>query len=218
MALNCFSKEDLKNLYGKAKTFLNSGYYSYFDCEVFYRNKDPEYFEDILNSGGLMTKIMNDNGGDKRSPINGCLEGLFFLANVDYTSQEPPTSSPFGSKRLSIPAFILLENTNLYFADFYCMNNAHYMIIVLAEKHSDEDLFCRTKLLPLRKDNPFLKMVGNQLKINGRVWVEIFYADNINLSYCLAQGATFTNTDVTFQGHSTPNGIPKKPGCDICNL
>ena len=67
--------------------------------------------------------------GDGRSPINGEICGLFFLANVDYNVD----ASPFGTSRLLVQATVMLHQApNVYFADFYCMNRKdHYVSMTL---------------------------------------------------------------------------------------
>ena len=131
------------------------------ECKWVYRNQAGSYFTSILeNQAGLMKVVMKDQSGDPRSPINGKLSGLFFMAKNE--NGQPQANSPFGPFRLQIPSTVLLEETtNLYFTDFYCMQGqAHYVTLVACKPDSDADQFCRDKLLKLAVDdkvqNPFL--------------------------------------------------------------
>ena len=51
-----------------------------------------------------MKPSLKDSNGDKRSPINGRIMGLFFSVNVDFRTGTPYPQSPYGSKRLNIIA------------------------------------------------------------------------------------------------------------------
>jgi len=84
-----------------------------------------------------MKTLVKDASGDERSPINGEISGLFFLANIDYNG-EPLDALPFGSTRLLVQPRMLV-----YFADFYCMNGKdHYVTLVLTRPGSEADRLC----------------------------------------------------------------------------
>src|SRR5688572_928787 len=81
-------------------------------CVWLYRNKKPEYFDDILqNHEWIMKPYPKDNSGDPRSPINGRIDGLFFMASVQPGSKkgEPIRESAFGKHRILVPVEELLE-------------------------------------------------------------------------------------------------------------
>lgn len=195
-------------------------------CNWLYRNKSPEYFNNIMdNCGGIMEVYTKDNSGDPLSPINGRIDGLFFLAKNK--NGIPPRYSYFGSMRLQVPTNVLLYMApNIYFADFYCMQSEiHQVTLVMTKPGSESDHFCRAKLLPLsltdRQNNPFLFRHGEHLFTSSKekLEVELFYTEDINVGHFLDHyGAFFSYTKTKGQGHSTPGGIKKNPHCSVCNL
>ena len=156
------NRMELQELYEKALDFSEMENANASTCAWVYRNQWPEYFENILhNEDGLMKVVPKDRSGDPRSPINGGkISGLFFMAN-NYDGQ-PSRCSPFGPCRLQCPPNVLLDvASNVYFADFYCMQGyTHYVTLVLARPGSWVNAFCRRRLLelPLNNEynNPFL--------------------------------------------------------------
>lgn len=68
-----------------------------------------------------------------------------------------PIASPYGAQRFQIPCqkLYLPERHHLYFADFYCNVNRHYVTLVICEVDSDVDKYCADKLIPL---DPFNNM------------------------------------------------------------
>ena len=180
-------------------------------CQTFYRNKPPEYFLRCqLNDNNIMKVYMKDNNGDPKSIINGQIKGLFFA-----TSVPPSTVSHFGSRRICIPAAAMLtEDSNLYFADFYCNRRAHYVTVVLTKPYSETDMFCRSKLIKLNlTNNDFLKHKFGMVFVTDNVWVEVLYTEDVDLS---RPNCTFSTVRST--GTSTPGGLPKNPRCTVCNL
>jgi len=195
-------------------------------CNWMYRNRSQEYFRNIEdNCGGIMKVHKKDNSGDPLSPINGKIDGLFFMAKNK--NGIPPRYSYFGPVRLKVSAKELLHMAlNLYFADFYCMQGSvHQVTLVMTKPGSESDYFCRAKLLPLsvtdRWNNPFLFRKGADLFTSNKkkLEVELLFTEDIDvfhltsldvacLSYCETKG----------RGHSRPEGIPKNPKCHICNL
>ncbi|KFO53083.1 Phytanoyl-CoA hydroxylase-interacting protein, partial [Corvus brachyrhynchos] len=129
-----YAKEHLAQLQEKAE--LIAGRMLRFS--VFYRNQHKEYFQHVrMHCGNVMKPSLKDNSGSHGSPTN----------------------REYGRYRFQIPAQRLLNpNTNLYFADFYCMYTAyHYVVLVLAPKGSSGDLFCRERLPQLDiSSNKFL--------------------------------------------------------------
>ena len=128
--------------------------------------------------------------GDGRSPINGEICGLFFLANVDYNGQ-PFDASPFGTSRLLVQATVMLHQApNVNFADFYCMNRKdHYVTLVLARPHSSADRLYKERLPELdlsdQQDSPFLFVVNRQLRVlRGKsLFVEVFFTEDLNVNF-----------------------------------
>jgi Phytanoyl-CoA hydroxylase-interacting protein C-terminus len=218
--------DDLDILYDKAVDFCKT--ISFTRCTWLYRNRWPEYFNNILrNRDGIMEVYVKDNNGDQTSPINGKLYGLFFATkNVN---GRPLLRSPFGSVRFQVPARVLLtRDANLYFTDFYCPRDSrrgiHYVTLVVTEMNSAADRFCQNRLLQLNCEyNPFLFRSGDELFVNSnnRLHVELFYTENIDIiDLCDREGAKLLRNMPTFRpdSRSTPGGIPKHPYCRLCNL
>jgi len=191
-------------------------------CEVFYRNKTEDYFADCYNNhNGTMKVYLKDNNGDPASAINRQISGLFFMASIYLPTGKPREWSPFGSKRLSIPAVTMFPaDANLYFADFYCNYRQHYVTLVLTTPGSDVDHFCRLKNL-IKLDNENNKFLNLRTTDSGEVYVEVttklmvevFYTENVELP----KDHDSLTTVCSF-GTSTPEGLPKNPNCPKCNL
>ena len=169
-----------------------------------------------------MVPYIKDMSGDQRSPINGRIDGLFFMANLDRNSSNPerlPPCSPFGSMRLIVPTQKLFSLTNkLYFSDLFCMKD-HYVSLVITKAGSQADLYCQSHLLPLDVyNNPYLQLdsSGNVFALHKPgLWVEVMYTETVNVNM---PGARFTTVRTLGRGESTPMGIPKKTSCPHCNL
>lgn len=195
-------------------------------CNWLYRNKPPSYYVNIIqNCHGVMQVYKKDNSGDQASPINGQLDGLFFMANN--INGQPPATSPFGARRLQIPAEFLFEAaTNVYFADFYCMRGRdHYITLVATHLGSEADQFCAQRLLPIDLNdsarNPFLFWENDRLYVtcDNNLQVEILYTEDVDLYEWMTCGdAMMLDVTSVCKGSSTPGGVPKNPNCDVCNL
>ena len=217
----------VRRLYDAAEKYKSSHGDTSVQCNWLYRNKDQAYFDSIQTRGrGVMQTELKDHGGDPRSPINGKLQGLFFLANND-TTGEPPSYSYFGPARIQIRADELFRLApNLYFADFYCMGSGagrkHYVILVMTKRGSSADFFCRENLVTLdRANNPFLYTNTNNglLYTCSALEVEVFYTENLNITELQNSGVAIMKTVwAQGQGHSTPGGKPKNPSCAYCNV
>jgi len=215
-----YSQSELRRLRDAAAKHVRDLSYDKTPCNWLYRNKDHWYFEQIKTfSGGVMSTIMKDHGGDPRSPINGQLRGLFFLANNDFG--KPPSYSFFGPARIQIRADELFRLApNLYFADFYCMGGGfvrrHYVIVVMTKTDSSADLFCRQNLVPLdHANNPFLFFNSGRLYTSGayNFDVEVFFTENLNITELQNSGKAHITTVATRgQGHSTLGGKKKIVG------
>ncbi|KAF7705107.1 phytanoyl-CoA hydroxylase-interacting protein-like isoform X1 [Silurus meridionalis] len=189
---------------------------------VFYRNQNKEYFDHAREAlENKMLPSVKDNSGSHGSPISGKLEGIFFSCNTEFNTGAPPQDSPYGRYRFQVPAKALFNhNTNLFFADFYCMYTAyHYVILVLAPRGSPGDEFCKQRL-PLLDiaNNRFLTCVQDE---DGRlsfrhaqdIILEVIYTDPVDLSL---------GTVAEISGHqlmslSTINA-KKDPSCKTCNI
>lgn len=202
-------------------------------CVQLYRNKSPEYFDQIFrNNGGIMAVRPKDNSGDPGSPINGGrLKGLFFMASVDYNSScgDPIPVSPFGSTRICVDADRLVnESLNVYFADFYCMkrlkpDSYHYVTLVVTKPDSEVDLFCARRLVRIsltdQSENPFLFLdQSHRLHVTARhrLLVEVFYTEDLDIGDYeekLEHGVRIVGV-----GSTSKAGIPKNPFCTTCNL
>ncbi|XP_058263060.1 phytanoyl-CoA hydroxylase-interacting protein-like isoform X1 [Hemibagrus wyckioides] len=189
---------------------------------VFYRNQNKEYFDHARHAQkNKMLPLVKDNSGSHGSPISGKLEGIFFSCNTEFNTGAPPQDSPYGRFRFQAPAEALFNhNTNLYFADFYCMYTAyHYVILVLAPCGSPGDEFCKQRL-------PLLDITNNRFMTctedeEGRLSfhhaqdliLEVIYTDPVDLSL---------GTVAEISGHqlmslSTINA-KKDPSCKTCNI
>jgi len=216
---------DLVDLYNKALTYNGPSAGASW-CYWFYRNRWPTYFADIyMQRQGIMEVYTKDNGGDPASPINGQINGLFFMANN--INGCPPRDSQFGEVRLQVPAEVLLYFKNVYFADFYCMRGArHYVTLVVTIPGSGADNFCRERflLLNLNVNSPFLYRLNGQLYTtnNKTLFIELLYTENVNIAYLVQFYGAFVDPNVPIadgcRGRSQPGGIPKNPICQKCNL
>ncbi|PKK17349.1 phytanoyl-CoA 2-hydroxylase interacting protein [Columba livia] len=156
---------------------------------VFYRNQHKEYFQHVRMHCGNVMK-------------------------------PPPQDSPYGRYRFQIPAQRLFNpNTNLYFADFYCMYTAyHYVVLVLAPKGSSGDLFCRERLPQLDiSSNKFLTCCVEEGELVYRhaqdSILEVIYTEPVDLSL----GVLGEISGHQLMSLSTANA-KKDPSCKTCNI
>lgn len=175
-----------------------------------------------------MEVYLKDNNGDQGSPINGRLLGLFFAA-----SRKPYTISPFGDTRFVVPWELILNNeTNMYFADFYCNSNpVHFVTLIITKENTERDHFCKMRLPKLDLwNNEFLKMSATYNAAPGfqgtkhkllvsemcSLQTEILFTENIDLHEFCNQGAFFCTVPsaVTIKAGS----LSKYRLCSICNL
>ena len=213
--LAVFTPLEMNTLYYMAVNHMKHGGKRYFQqCNVFYRNKPFDYFTECYKNNNIMRMYMKDNNGDPASIINGQINGLFFAMSVDPQTGQPPDWSFFGPERVSIPATAMLtRNSNLYFADFYCNDKAHYVTVVLTRPGSQTDHFCEEKLIKLDTgDNDFL-FRNNKVFVTKKVWIEVLFTEDVDLSSPLCSFSV-----VEGRGTSRPGGLPKNPKCDKCNL
>ena len=86
-----------------------------------------------------MKKIRKDTNGDPNCPINERLRGLHFSCNVDYKTGEPVPFSVYGRTRLLVDVDYLFSLCpHLYFADFFCLNRPHHIVLVMTRPGSSE--------------------------------------------------------------------------------
>lgn len=199
--------------------------------EYLYRNKSEMYYSSIYEyHNGVMKPYRKDHNGDPCSVINGRIDGLFFSTAVEFETMKPFPNSLYGPVRLHIDASVLFTtNCNLYFADFYCHYNVHYVTVVLTPKRSPVDEFCRERLIQLDIfDNPFLilkEISGDYDYYEVMVFsasgfrVEVFYTEPINVNLILRKKhGFFSRVPTVGRGESIRTGIPKNNNCKICNI
>jgi len=208
----------------RAKMFVNLASSS--KCRWFYRNKSRQYFDKITSEhGGVMKAYLKDATGDLRSPINGEINGLFFMSKVQ--NGEPQPMSPFGDTRVLVRADILLSlASNVYFADFYCINGKekdHYVTLVLTRPGSDADRLCQQRLPELniydRSSCPFLFFVCGEVHVSSKVMVELFFTEDLEVDQLLADAgkAQMKYSIPTFgPGCTSQGGRAKHSSCSIC--
>ncbi|XP_048258383.1 phytanoyl-CoA hydroxylase interacting protein-like isoform X2 [Haliotis rufescens] len=184
-------------------------------ADVLYRNQPRRFFDHLVND--TMRPYTKDGGGDPRNPMNGNLDGIFF--GVTLYNSDLPNVSPFGDTRVKVPlGQVFDEAARLYFGDFYCVTvkrPTHYVILVLTKPDTEADVFCQQHLIRLNeRDNTFLKKEGETYEtLNQKdMWVEVFYTSEVNIS-----GFELENTELAARKGIT-GGIPKPPGCNICNV
>ena len=118
------------------------------------------------------------------------------------------------------------ESNNLYFADFYCNNVAHYITLVITKQHSEADDFCRKYLCKLdMTSNPFIFRKKDPITGISWTWIailkssfhiEVFYTESLNIKHLLAKGSRFST--VASYGCSKPGGIQRNETCAICDI
>ncbi|NWI72934.1 PHYIP protein, partial [Dryoscopus gambensis] len=106
------------------------------------RGPEPGGTVGAMHCGNVMKPSLKDNSGSHGSPTSGMLHGIFFSCNTEFNTGQPPQDSPYGRYRFQIPAQRLFNpNTNLYFADFYCMYTAyHYVEGELVYRHAQDSI------------------------------------------------------------------------------
>ncbi|XP_046332196.2 phytanoyl-CoA hydroxylase-interacting protein-like isoform X1 [Haliotis rufescens] len=203
----CMSKEELQQLKTMAVTYCHSksrnpGKYT---IKQFYRSKPERYYTHIMsNKGGVMEKYIKDNNGDPYSAINKKINGLFFSGSLDTRTRKPPDFSYFGDKRLFIPAEELFTwDTRMYFADFYCLYETHYVTVVVTKTGSAEDRFCEGRLLELDlKDNPFFTIKqGTGSAANNPGYGQLSGLSSTFGSLSMSQG---------YSHHASPYSLPSR--------
>ncbi|XP_069473851.1 phytanoyl-CoA hydroxylase-interacting protein [Ambystoma mexicanum] len=212
-----YAKEHVQQLQEKAELIAGR----MLPLTVFYRNQHKEYFQHIrMQCGNKMQPYVKDNSGSHGSPVSGTLRGIFFSCNTEFNTGQPPQDSPYGRLRFQIPAPRLFNNnSNLYFADLYCMYTAyHYVVLVLAPKGSPGDLFCQERL-------PLLDISANRFLTcsmeNGELVyrhaqdaiLEVIYTEPVDL----AVGELGEISGHQLMSLSTANA-KKDPSCKACNI
>ena len=218
-----YTKKEMVLLYQKASLCVSTARFK--PCTDFYRDKNQDYYNYIFDKRqGIMEKYEKDSHGDPANPINGQISGLFFSATMDRLRGGPLRESIFGDRRVKLqPSLLLNENTNLYFADFYCINTAHWVQLALAENSTKTDDMCRKLLIPLDKyQNPFLYISKDDPKtihVTTGVAVEVFYTHDVNLKACGIPNKNCIETVMSRgPGGSRIGGIKKKEYCLTCNI
>ena len=192
----------------------------YFTCTELYRTKSLSYFTNIkTNHNNIMKLHLKDSSGDKFSPINGRIMGLFFAVNINFRTGQPFPNSPYGDRRLHIQAHELLtHDTRLYFADFYCrLRPVHYVTLVITKRGSTADIFCSRHLYELDKTlNPFARFSGTTIQVTrSGVRVELFYTENVDIAKVI-NTSVGRFTDVINNGGKF--SVSKPLDCHHCNI
>ena len=209
-------------IFGRGKKFRRM-----VPIQYFYRNKPYSYWEDIRTTHlGMMQPYRKDFNGDQNSVLNGNVDGLFFSAVLDPSTGFPPLFSFYGPQRFHVLALMLLRpNSHLYFADFYCHYQVHYVTLVLTPPGLPFDDFCMERLPMLDNfDNPFLCLRPDPfgipyVQVTLGVNVEIMFTECLNISNILHNGhGYFSDVEVRGRGFTKTEGIPKNTNCKICNL
>jgi len=174
-----------------------------------------------------MKTYLKDASGDLRSPINGEICGLFFFANANKHGQPFP-NSPFGDTRVLIPVEEILRLTpNMFFADFYCMQNnqdAHHVTVVLTKTGSIADEFCRRCLPRLDLEcNPFLyRGEGGRIWVSSATFVDVFVTEDLNVKSMMERGVAKMKNDVQTAGLGKTsqggNRGVKSRNCEHCDI
>lgn len=211
---------ELITLYKMALQLQNKRPDDFREIDSFYRNKTYTYYKKIEKSTTKVEQAYEkDENGDPGNPINKNINGLFFSGQLT-KSGKLEANSPFGPRRLIVPASLLINSyCKLYFSDFYCnsANKQHYVTLVATIPGTAQDQFCQQHLLQLSlRQNPFLYLASDgriYLNHSSTVRVELFYAGNVDTS--LGQ---FKNVATFGRGHSIKSGIPKTRHCTACNI
>jgi hypothetical protein len=175
-----------------------------------------------------MTTYVKNLHGDPKSPVNGRLRGLFFSASVDMKTGLPPQTSIYGEQRILISSMRILRwNPNVYFTDFYCVNKAHYVTLVLAKPGTPSDIFCATHLIRINLyvDNGICVVDTRsgylEFLVTTGVWVHIMITDDIDIDLELYHGAMFHAVNMIGTSriiHGIRVGRRKNSNCAICNI
>ncbi len=113
----------------------------------------------------------------------------------------------------------------VYFADFYCYNDQHYVTLVIAHQDTWEDHFC-TKNLLLIGLNPdtnqffFWDPVNGGFFCSSSVRVEILYTQDVNVvpAFAMTHGGSYSTVETFGRKWSSSKGMKKNPKCKQCNL
>lgn len=173
-------------------------------------NQSPYRFNTMTSSFQYSAPLYEE-------PLSRSLEFTSMNLEGYFNSYSPQTVlAPEGTSYLPITQ-AKFQVPNLYFADFYCMNTPHYVILVMTNPGSEADEFCQENLLKIDfEDNPFFcysdSEDGPSFWVSKKTWVEVFYTEELNLNH-----GEFS--DWKFQeGGSGPGVKPKIADCAICNL
>ncbi|XP_021365836.1 mucin-17-like [Mizuhopecten yessoensis] len=217
------TQNEVLELYIKATRFVLRRPPNYFNISHFYRTKSEVYFSNIMTTDGVMHKYDKNWGGDQASTLNKQVQGLFFSTTVNQVTRLPPDFSYFGPVRLHVPTYFLLNNNmNMYFSDFYCHYYNHKVQLVLTVKGSPTDHFCRQRLVLVdQTNNPFLMRCGftEIVRVTMNVTVEVFYTGDLPVADLLwFSNVFFTTTKQKGNALSMVKGIPKNRDGGVCNL
>lgn len=222
------SKKDVIRLQEAAELYdARPSPYDDATCTYLYRNKPETYFDVVFTErSGIMETYLKDASGDSRSPINGEICGLFFLATVNSHGQPFPYS-PFGDTRVLVRTEEVLRLTpNMFFADFNCMHNKqhiHHVTIVLTKPGSTADQFCSGCLPRLDANcNPFLYRKAGKIWVSSAVFVDVFVTEDLDVSGMIERGVAEIEYCVQTRGLGKTSqggqyGV-KSADCEHCDI
>ena len=171
-------RDYISQIYHVAKAYTTSGEVSWIPIVHLIRDKSRAYYDGILADDGIMKPYVKDLGGHKENPINGKLDGLFFMALNDSIKK-----SMFGDTRYTVSAMELLNGNNLYLSDFYCMKSRnHYIQIVVCKPGSNADDRCNVefRLKKLDKNNTdFIRFSMDGTRVECRSKTKKNYNDQL---------------------------------------
>ena len=213
LLVSAYTMAELKTLYFKARDYEESLDGGWRNCNELYRDKDKQYYQEVIKGDGILESFLKNSHGDPACPANGRIPGIFF-----HTRKYP--YSIYGNQRLNLKATYLFNRQhNLYFCDFYCITKPHYVTLVVAKKRSCEDQQCRDLLFQLdATQNPFFERdTQEKVRVTHRkLNVVIFYASRIDLKNAINRNcATFT---MVHGEDKKKSGARKNPSCTVCNI
>ena len=125
------------------------------NIEVFYHVTTVAAKQQIVQDKRLKEAVAHPLQGKPESPIDEMkIQGVYFTLNLDKKNDKLPTTSPYGTERVSIPisnfsGYELFFNS--YHHNFVFGTLIYYVILVMVKpSHSDYDIIAKV----LKKLNP----------------------------------------------------------------
>jgi hypothetical protein len=107
--LGFYTRPEMAMLLTQAEEYCKKREKTEQDVVWFYRDM-LQYQQSEVMSVGILTKKVKDSNGDPNCPINERISGIHFSCNVNWGDGQPYSGkkSPYGNKRLLIPAMELI--------------------------------------------------------------------------------------------------------------